>query len=445
MKCVGNGAIVFTLSPELASHTAPSPTLHINERVNQMWAEGRQLWHLGFGESRFPVHPKLQSALGQNAGRKSYLPAQGLPALRTAIAAFYTRQLGINASGEQIIVAPGSKALIFALQMAMQAQLILPTPSWVSYAPQARLLGRSVQTIPATIADHYRLSVDALEKVVSHLDAGPKILLLNSPNNPSGAIFEADLLREIASFCEAHQIVVLSDEIYGLVNHAGDRTPSIAQFYPQGTVILGGISKHLSLGGWRLGSALLPATDAGERLMLALRVVAGEIWSTPAAPVQYAALAAYAEDPEIQAYVAECSTIHALRTRHLWSWLVELGIDCPEPQGAFYLIANFDRWRPALRQLGIESSTQLSEYLLDIYSLATLPGVAFGIPDHELSLRLSTSYLDMEDDAGAASLLAAWRSGAGAEALMRDHHPQMNGAIRRFGDFVHRLDALQSG
>ena len=431
---------MFELSARFDGRLEPSPTLHINERVNQMWADGHDVWHLGFGESRFSVHAKLQEALRANAHQKSYLSAQGLPELRMAIAGFYERNLGLSFAAEQVMVGPGSKSLIFALQMAMQAALILPTPSWVSYAPQAELLGHSVHFVPGSIADQYTFSLDALAETVKQVGDGPKILLINSPNNPSGQVFAPAFLEELALYCRSQQIVVLSDEIYSLVDHQKGAATSIAAYYPEGTVVLGGLSKHLSLGGWRVGTALLPQGAAGKQLMKALKVIASEIWSAVPAPIQYAAIAAYADDAEIASYVAECTKIHTVRTQHLWSWLVEMGIACTEPVGAFYMLANFDRWREPLAAQGVHTSVDLANHLLETEQIATLPGTAFGIPGKELSLRLATSYLDMETDEKAEAILAAHRSESDPERFMAEHHPAMQEAIRRFGGFVERLD-----
>ena len=146
----------FSLSPSLGNSLAPSPTLYINERVRQMWAAGETVYHLGFGESRFPAHPKIVSALVEHASRQSYLPSTGIPELRQAVAGFHSRQLQIDVNADQVIVAPGSKALLFAFQMALAGATILHTPSWVSYEPQSRLLNRPVLRIPASPLDGHR-------------------------------------------------------------------------------------------------------------------------------------------------------------------------------------------------------------------------------------------------------------------------------------------------
>lgn len=431
-----HGSLDFTLSAAVTRQATLSPTLALNERVTRLWAAGQTVYHLGFGESRFPVHPKLAAALAANFHRTSYPPAQGIAELRSAVAGFYRRHFGLDASPEQVIVGPGSKALLFAALTALDGDVLLPTPSWVSYGPQAQLLGRTVLRIPATAADGYALTLDALDRTVAQSQHPQKVLVLNSPCNPTGQMLAPAQIAELVDYCRARRIVILSDEIYALTAHGHRPHVSLGKAYPEGALVCGGLSKHLSLGGWRLGVAVVPPGEAGAALMRAMRVVAGEIWSAPTAPVQYAAALAYSGDFEIEAYIAECARLHALRTQHVWSWLVEFGIPCAQPDGAFYLFPNFDRWREPLARRGVRTADELAAYLLEHHRIAALPGTAFGVPPGELSLRLATSYLDMETDAQAAALLAAWRAAPDAETFLRDHHPATQEAIRRLGEFV---------
>ncbi len=435
----------MTQSPDIPQFTSPafardivlSPTLRINERVKALWAAGETVYHFGFGESRFPVHPKLQAALAANAHRKGYLPVQGLAELREAIAAYDGRLLHTTISPDQVIVGPGSKALIYALQMALAGDLLLPTPSWVSYAPQARLLGKRVIFVRGTAANGYQLTIAALDEAARQAQSETKILLVNSPNNPAGYMFAPEFLRELAEYCRQNRIVVISDEIYARVTHGSRQHVSLAEFYPEGTIVVGGLSKHLSLGGWRLGKAVIPQEQPA--LMPALRTIASEIWSTATGPVQYTAVTAYSADPDIEAYIAECSQIHAARTQHIWEMFDELGMSCPRPQGGFYLIPNFDRWREPLARRGVHTSEELSHYLLEKYHIAALPGTAFGVPAAELSLRIATSFVDMETDEAAANVLAAWRQTPDKELFISRHQPQMARALEQFRQFVSDL------
>jgi len=417
--------------------------LVINERVNDMWRQGQWVYHLGFGESRFPVHPKIAQALRENAYQHQYLPSLGVRELREKIAEFYEERLNIPAMPEHIIVGPGSKALIYALLLALDGELMLPTPSWVSYQPQAHLVGKRVNWIPASPEDGWELMLSAMTEAVDQARTAwgnPGIVLLNSPNNPTGRMLPLSFLESFAQYAREQGLAVISDEIYGLVEHGSKKHRSIARYYPEGTVVLGGLSKHLSLGGWRLGVAIFPPNRAGAEVLRAVRTIASETWSATTAPVQFAALIAYGMDSDVWDYIRLCTRLHALRTHYLWRNLVEMGVRVPEPEGAFYLFPDFARWREPLARIGVITDAQLAMFLLDRYQLATLPGSVFGAPPQALALRLSSSYLDMEDEKHAQAILDAVMKGVDDETLMREFHPHTNGAIAQFRKFIADLE-----
>lgn len=429
----------FKLATAVRHRLEPSPTLYINERVNAMWASGETVYHLGFGESRFPVHPHIRAALSENAHQKSYLAGLGLQELRAAAANFYSRKLGFDVKTEQLIIGPGSKPLYFILQMALDADLLLPTPSWVSYGPQAQLLHKPVYQIPSDADANYPLTIDAIDATMHQSDNPAKILLLNSPNNPTSQMFKPDFLEQLANYCRDNNVIVLSDEIYSLVPHGHREHVSIARYYPEGTVVLGGVSKHLSLGGWRLGTAILPDSEEGRTLMRALRIIASELWSSPTGPVQYAAVVAYSDEDDIDAYIDECAAIHAIRTQYLWQKLSDAGVPCAQPDGGFYVFPTFNRWRSSLAKLGITTSPELARYLLETYQISSLPGTAFGVDAYELSLRFASSYLDMETDDKAQRLLDLYRANPDPTKLMAEHHPNTQEAVHRLCTFVQGL------
>ena len=403
-----------------------------------MWAAGESVYHLGFGESRFPPHPKIVAALVEHASRQSYLPSAGIPELRQAVAAFHSRYLQADVNADQVIVGPGSKALLFAFQMALAGATVLPTPSWVSYEPQSRLLSRPVLRLPASPVDGHRLQPEKLQHLLRSSPHLQHLLILNSPSNPTGQMLDPALLEEIANICRREQVLVLSDEIYGLTAFGRDHV-SIRGYYPEGTVVLGGTSKHLSLGGWRLGTAIVPPGENGQQMLKAVAKVGSELWSTAAAPIQYAAVTAYADDAEIAAYIERCTALHAVRTRYLWRGLCELDVPCAEPMGGFYLFPNFDHWRKPLAARGVHTSVDLARHLLDEWQIATLPGSDFGTPATELSLRLSTSYVDLETDEKAAKLIELADSSISEERLLRDFHPGMNEVVARLQSFLSSL------
>jgi aspartate aminotransferase len=416
-----------------------SATQAMNERVHEMWATGHRVYHLGFGESRFPVHPRLAEAFRANVHRHSYLPALGTWELRETIAQFYQRMFKMTVSADQVVVGPGSKALLYALAMALGEEVILPQPSWVSYAPQARLLGKPILWVPTKLESNYCLEVDDLRRAIGEDReewGNPELLIVNSPNNPTGTMLPPDKVQALARFAREEQLMVLSDEIYALTGHGRIPHTSIAHHYPEGTIVLGGLSKPLSLGGWRFGVAILPAGGAGESLCRALQNIAGCIWSCVAAPVQFAALVAYSNDPEIDDFVAMCARMHAIRTRYLYDRLVGAGIACAEPSGAFYLFPSFTKWKTPLATLGVRNSDDLATHLLERYELATLPGAAFGSPPGELSLRLASSYLDADTDEKAGSLVEAFQADPDPVRFIDSHHPHLREAAARLVEFA---------
>ncbi len=395
---------------------------------------------MGFGESRFDVHPKLVHALSEHANKKSYLPARGLPELCESVAHYYSTKLECPFEANQVIIGPGSKSIIYGLQMALDADVFLPTPSWVSYGPQATLLRRKYHYIPSQVSDDYALDINELDRLVESSDNPCKLLIINSPNNPTGQVLSDDFLRELAQYCREKGIWVLSDEIYFQVCHGDKPHVSIAKYYPEGTFVLGGLSKHLSIGGWRLGVGLMPNTEQGREIMKKLTIISSETWSGVAAPIQYAAIKAYELDADIEQYVNDCSSLHGIRTRYISQSLSTLGIHCTRTEGGFYIAPNFNDFAEGLRKAGVCTSVELAEYLLKHFSIATLPGIDFGIHEKTLSLRLSTSYLDIQRDFSAGRLLNLYRSEVDDKTLMSaDNHPQINAALDAFSRFIDQV------
>jgi aspartate aminotransferase len=373
-----------------------SATLAMNEAVAKRRAAGRDTIHLGFGEASFPLHPLLATALAGAAKHTGYAPVLGIPALRQAIAAYLARKRSLTFSSDQIIVAPGSKPLLYALMQVLERDLLLPVPSWVSYAPQARLAGRQVIGVETDPGDHHRITPLALSQAVAQsrkLGADPRILLVNTPSNPTGGMFDRAGVEAISLWAREEGVTLISDEIYAELAHGWREHISPARFYPEGCIVTGGLSKAFSAGGWRLGYAALPATTAGTQVMVALRSLASEIWSSTTTPVQEAALVAFAPNESIEQYVQHSASVHGYVAGRLYDTLVSLGVPCPRPAGGFYLYPDFAPWRTTLVEQRIKTGAELAHYLLEEWDIATLPGSAFGEAAESLRLRLSTSLL----------------------------------------------------
>ncbi len=367
-----------------------SPTLYANQSAGASAGSGQPLLHMGFGQSPFPVHPKLAEALAGAARRNAYENVAGLAELRSRARDYFCDRLGLDASAYECIVAPGSKLILYALQMCIDGDLILPMPSWVSYAPQAAMLGDRVHWLPAELSDDgYHIDPVRLEALIVEArrhGGNPAKLILNSPNNPTGLMLPPADLEAIVHICERYEIFIISDEIYALTAFDGTR-PSIAAQCAGTAAVTTGLSKHLSLGGWRVGFGLIPASR--QPLLDALSAVASETWSCVAAPIQQAALLAVAGDDHIEDYVRRCTNIHATVARAAAKRIASEHVVCPRPQGAFYLWPDFVRMRARLKAQDILTSRQLADALLRQHKVLALPGTAFGASHEQLTLRLS--------------------------------------------------------
>lgn len=374
-----------------------SATLTMNETVRQLRKSGKDIYHLGFGESPFPVHSVIQNALSNNAHQRSYLPTQGILPLREQICKFYQEMFRYDISPDQVIVGPGSKSLLYTAMTAIKGHLFVPTPSWVSYDEQARLLSREVYYIHTHFETSYLLTADLLEDALrkhSPRSNEQKMLVINSPNNPTAQCYSKSQLIELADVARENNLIVLSDEIYALLTYHDHEYHSISEFYPEGTLVTGSLSKDRSAGGFRVGVIILPAGES--ELLESMLTIASNTWSCLAAPIQHAAIEAYRPSSAISGYIKECTVISEIVTKYLHQRLQSYDIRCPTPKGAFYLFPDWNRDRGSMASKGINTSMDISETLLRDWRVATLPGFDFGMVPEELCIRLATVDYDGE-------------------------------------------------
>lgn len=368
-----------------------SATLAINERSAQLAHEGKQVFRLGLGQSPFPVPQPVIDELKANAHQKDYLPVRGLRPLRDAVAQYHRRTQGVECTGQDVLIGPGSKELMFLLQLVYYGDLVIPTPSWVSYAPQAKIIGRHIYWVQTRPENDWRLMPDELDKLC-HADPNrPRILILNYPSNPTGDTYTTAELKELAEVARSYRVILLSDEIYGELHHRGQHV-SIARYYPEGTIISGGLSKWCGAGGWRLGTFAFPHTL--RWLLDAMAVAASETYTSTSAPIQFAAVRAFEGGAELERYLSSSRRILRHLGRYMWRRLKAAGASVCEPTGAFYLFPDFSPLRERLSRRGIETGSDLCERLLEETGVASLPGAEFGRPDQELTLRLA--YVDFD-------------------------------------------------
>ncbi|MBP7801276.1 MAG: pyridoxal phosphate-dependent aminotransferase [Saprospiraceae bacterium] len=379
---------------------AESDTLAINERSKKLISEGKTVYRFGLGQSPFPVPDSVVKALRLNAPQKDYLPVRGLPALREAVADFHRRKDGINAQPEYVLIGPGSKELLFLLQLAFRGEVIIVSPSWVSYVPQAKILGKKISIIHSNYEDQWQLSPKLFK---TFLEArakknDPAVLIMNYPGNPDGITFNEDDLMEIAALAKDYNIMILSDEIYGQLHHKGHHI-SISKFYPEGTIISSGISKWCGAGGWRLGTFTFPANL--HWLLDKMAVVASETYTSVSAPIQYAAIQAFKGGLEIEEYLWHVRRILFSLGQECADILIDAGVKTHRPIGGFYLFLDFSAFSEKLKSRGITTSSQLCSRLLDETGVAILHGSAFNRNENEFTARMA--YVDFD----GASVLSA--------------------------------------
>ena len=239
--------------------------LALDERVNALRAQGVDVLHLGFGEAGLPVHPGLVDALVRGAQRNAYGPVAGGAAARESVAGYWTRR-GTPTSADQVVLAPGSKPLLAAVVACEPGDVVLPRPSWVTYASQVEIFGRrpvwvDVPAGSGGIPDPALLP-EALARARAQ-GADPRLVVATLPDNPTGLLARPEEVKELCRVAEAEDLVVVSDEIYRDVVFGSVPFVSPADLVPERTITVTGLSKSLALGGWRVGADPLPRHGVG--------------------------------------------------------------------------------------------------------------------------------------------------------------------------------------
>jgi aspartate aminotransferase len=253
--------------------------------------------------------------------------------------------------------------------------------------------------VPTFEKDKWMLTPEKLEIICRADPERPRIVILNYPNNPTGVTYTLPQLKEIARVARKHKVILISDEIYGLIHHKGKHV-SISRFYPEGTIISSGLSKWCGAGGWRLGTFTFPSSM--HWLLKAMAAVASETFTATSAPIQYAAITAFKGSPEIDRYLTYSRKILGALGRLLAQQLRKCNVSLPDPEGGFYLFPNFEHYREKLVKKDIFTSVEMCNAILLDTGVAMLPGKDFGRQPEELTVRLA--YVDFD---GEAALKAA--------------------------------------
>ncbi len=374
-----------------------SQTLLINTQSKILAEQNRKIIKFGFGQSPFLPPKNVLIALEKAVHHKEYSSVQGDPELRELMSEFHKQHNGLKVDSNNILLAPGSKILIFNILLAFEkADVFIPAPAWVSYAPQTKLAGHNMIRLNTTYKERWRVSSKSINEAVQFKQYRDSILILNYPGNPDGLTYEEDELIELANIAKSLNILVIADEIYGLLNHSNSHH-SFANYYPERTITTTGLSKWCGAGGWRLGAAFL-YNNIEPALKQALIGIGSETYSCAPTPIQIAAKTAYKNYGELTSYLDYQIQILKEIGNFCADRLNSSDIRVHSPQGGFYIFPDFSLLKEKLNNRGISTSKQLCELLLVETGVAMLPASAFGLDEEYLAARLA--YVDFKEPEG---------------------------------------------
>jgi len=385
---------------------APSSTLAVQAKARELRARGIDVISFGAGEPDFDTPERIKDAAVQamRRGQTKYTEVGGVPELRAAVCAKLKRDNGLDYTPDEILVSCGAKHTLYNVATALLNpgdEMLVPSPFWVSYPEQARLLGAVPVTVETRESTGFDLDPDRLRAAVT---PRTKLVVLNSPNNPTGAVFSRDALEAVARLAVERGLWVVSDECYESLTFEG-RHVSIASLGPETkarTIVVNTCSKAYAMTGWRIGYA------AGPRALIrAMTDVQSQVTSNPASVAQWAAVEALSGP---QDEVAKMAGEFDRRRRLIIGGLNALpGVSCVMPKGAFYAFANvsglFGRtWTHDGAGTTLKGSLDVTGFLLEAARVAVVPGLDFGSDAH---VRLSYATSDALISEGLARMKAA--------------------------------------
>lgn len=367
----------------------PSSTLAITAKAKALKAAGHDVIGLGAGEPDFntPEHIIEAATLSMQEGETKYTPSGGLPTLKEAIMDKFKRDQDLTYIQEEIMVSSGAKHALYTIFQTLLDEgdeVIVPAPFWVSYPEQIKLAGGTPVILQTKEENDFKMTREALTNTIT---PRTKVLIVNSPSNPTGGMYTRDELQAIGEVAAEHDILIVSDEIYEKLIYGDAKHYSIATLSEDlkaRTIIVNGVSKSYSMTGWRIGYA------AGDKeIIQAMSNLASHSTSNPTTPAQYGAIAAYNAE---QAPVEEMRQAFEDRLNRAYEQLIQLpGVSCMKPKGAFYLFPNV---KEASEAGGFASVDDWAAALLEQEQVAIVPGAGFGAPDNvRLSYATSLSLI----------------------------------------------------
>jgi aspartate aminotransferase len=358
----------------------PSLTLAVDSKAKAMLAEGLEVFGFGAGEPDMdtPEHIKAAAIKALQEGRTKYTPSSGIPELRSAISQKFLKDNGLDYKSSQVVVSNGAKQSCFNAIAAVVNEgdeVLIPAPYWLSYPEMVRIVGGEPIFVQTREENNWKLTPEDFENAMT---PRTKMIIINSPGNPTGSVYTREELRALAEVAAEEDIFILSDEIYEKLTYDGAEHVSIASISPEAydlTITVNGFSKAYAMTGWRLGYLAAP-----EPIARVIDSMQSHMTSNPCSFAQYGALAALTGD---QQCVTDMREEFDIRRQYMFERLTQIqGVSAVRPGGAFYILAN-------IGSLGLKSQN-FADRLLSKANVAVVPGIAFG-DDRTVRLSYATS------------------------------------------------------
>lgn len=371
----------------------PSSTLAISAKAKEYNRKGYDVIGLGVGEPDFntPEYITTAAKKAMDAGHTKYTASGGIPELKEAVTKKFRRDNGLEYTPEEVIINAGAKFAFYELFQVLLDEgdeVVIPTPYWVSYPEHVKLAGGTPVFVEGMEKNDFKMTKEQLESVITDQT---KVLIINSPSNPTGMMYSEQELREIGEVCLQHDILILSDEIYEKLIYVDAPHVSIASLsndLKKQTVVINGVSKSHAMTGWRIGYAAGP-----REIIQAMTTHASQTTSNPASISQYAALEAYSNEQANQTTEKEMKKVFSERLDRFYELITAIpGISCNKPHGAFYIFPNV---KTAAVKGGFSTVDAWVEALLEEEKVALVPGSGFGAPEN-VRLSYATSMENLE-------------------------------------------------
>lgn len=373
----------FQLS-ERALSLKPSSTVAVTSRALELRRQGVDVISMSVGEPDFdtPDHVKAAAIAAIESGKTKYTAVNGIPELREAISAKFARENGLSYAPDAVTVTSGGKQALFNAFFALLNpgdEVLIPAPYWVSYPEMVALTGAVPVAVPTTPESGFLLDPEELEARVT---PRTRMIVLNSPGNPTGAVFPPEVLRAVAAMAQKHNLVIVTDEMYEHLVYDAEQV-SIGTFAPEHTLTINGASKAYAMTGWRIGYAGGP-----KGVIAAMNALQSQSTSNASSVSQYATLAALSDHAHTAAFVEMARVAYRERRDRIVAGLNALGLRTPTPQGAFYVMAD----TTPLHADELEAARRI----LDDARVAVVPGTDFAAPG-QVRLSYATSMANIEE------------------------------------------------